>query len=66
MVNYLVTGGAGSIGSHIVEALIEDDKMVRVLDDLSTGRRESIAPLLDHVEFIIGDLRNVETVRRAV
>jgi nucleoside-diphosphate-sugar epimerase len=66
MVNYLVTGGAGFIGSHIVEALIEDGKRVRVLDNLSTGRRENIAPVLDHVEFIEGDLRNVETARRAV
>jgi nucleoside-diphosphate-sugar epimerase len=66
MANYLITGGSGFIGSHIVETLIENGKQVRVLDDLSTGRRENIVPFLDHVEFIEGDLRDVETVRRAV
>jgi UDP-glucose 4-epimerase len=66
MTHYLVTGGAGFIGSHIVEALVEDGQRVRVLDNLSTGRRENIASLLGRVEFIEGDLRDEETVRRAV
>jgi nucleoside-diphosphate-sugar epimerase len=64
--HYLVTGGAGFIGSHIVEALVEDGQRVRVLDNLSTGHRENIASFLDRVEFIEGDLRDEETVRRAV
>jgi nucleoside-diphosphate-sugar epimerase len=66
MTNYLVTGGAGFIGSHIVEALVEDGVRVRVLDNLSTGRRENIAPFLDAIEFIEGDLRDTDTVRQAV
>ena len=63
---FLVTGGAGFIGSHIVEALVEDGKRVRVLDNLSTGRWENIAPFLNGVEFIVGDLRDANTVRQAV
>jgi len=66
MTHYLVTGGAGFIGSHIVEALVEDGARVRVLDNLSTGRRENIAPFLDAIEFVEGDLRDVDTVRQAV
>jgi nucleoside-diphosphate-sugar epimerase len=66
MANYLVTGGAGFIGSHIVEALIERGERIRVLDNLSTGRWENIAPFLERVEFTEGDLRDDETLHRAV
>jgi nucleoside-diphosphate-sugar epimerase len=66
MTFYLVTGGAGFIGSHIVEALVEDGARVRVLDNLSTGRRENIASSLDAIEFVEGDLRDLDTVRQAV
>lgn len=57
---YLVTGGAGFIGSHIVESLIQKGEKVRVIDDLSTGKIESIKPFLDKVEFIQGDIKNLE------
>jgi len=67
----LVTGGAGFIGSNIVAELVRRGERVRILDNLSTGRRENIAPLLSPeanpgIEFIEGDLRDLETVRRAV
>lgn len=52
----LVTGGAGFIGSHIVRALLERGDKVRVLDNLSTGKRENIAGL--DVELIEGDIRD--------
>lgn len=58
----LVTGGAGFIGSHLTEALIKQGKRVRVLDNLSFGRREWVP---DGVEFIEGDIRDPETCRRA-
>lgn len=59
----LVTGGAGFIGSHVVERLLSRDYRVRVLDNLSLGRREW-APAA--AEFIEGDIRDLETCRRAV
>jgi len=66
MTLYLVTGGAGFIGSHIVEELVRRGERVRVLDNFSTGRRENIAPFLEHIELVEGDLRDLPTVRRAV
>ena len=66
MAFYLVTGGAGFIGSHIVEELIRRGERVRVLDNFSTGRRENLAPVLEHVDLVEGDLRDLATVRRAM
>lgn len=68
MTHYLVTGGAGFIGSNIVERLVElgDTNAVRVLDDFSTGRRANLAPWLERIELIEGDIRDLETVRQAV
>jgi len=66
LTHYLVTGGAGFIGSHIVEELVRRGERVRVLDNFSTGRRENLASFLDHIELVEGDLRDLPTVRRAV
>lgn len=65
MSRYLVTGGAGFIGSHIVDALVSRGDEVVVLDNLSTGRPENLAHRRE-VEVVEGDLRNPETVRRAM
>ncbi|HGE72003.1 TPA: NAD-dependent epimerase/dehydratase family protein [Candidatus Poribacteria bacterium] len=46
MAKYLVTGGAGFIGSHIVEELLNRGEFIRVLDNFSTGRRQNILPCL--------------------
>jgi len=62
---YLVTGGAGFIGSNIAEALLGRGDRVRVFDNFSTGRRENLATLAG-VELVEGDLRDPATVRRAV
>lgn len=59
----LVTGGAGFIGSHIVDALLADGHEVAVLDNLSTGRRENLRP---EVRFFEVDLRDADATRRAV
>ncbi|HKC87862.1 MAG TPA: NAD-dependent epimerase/dehydratase family protein, partial [Blastocatellia bacterium] len=62
---YLVTGGAGFIGSHITEALVERGDRVRVLDNLITGRRENLSPIADRIEFIEGDIRDYAATLRA-
>ena len=53
----LVTGGAGFVGSHLVRRLVGDGHRVRVLDDLSTGRRSNLAGCEPEMELIGGDLR---------
>ncbi|WP_297510757.1 NAD-dependent epimerase/dehydratase family protein [Thermococcus sp.] len=64
----LVTGGAGFIGSHLVDALMETGGEVRVLDDLSAGSLNNIRRWLEdeRFEFVRGDMRDFETVKRAV
>ena len=66
MALYLVTGGAGFIGSNIVEELVKKGEKIRILDDFSTGKRENIVGFKDSIELIEGDLRNWEIVKRAM
>jgi nucleoside-diphosphate-sugar epimerase len=66
MATYLVTGGAGFIGSHIAETLVGRGDAVRVLDNLTTGKKENLASIADRIEFIEGDIRDAETCERAV
>jgi UDP-glucose 4-epimerase len=63
---YLVTGGAGFIGSHIATELVARGEGVRVLDNFATGKRENLAHVQRDIELIEGDLRDLDTVRRAV
>lgn len=62
----LVTGGAGFIGSHLVQRLAADGERVRVLDDLSNGFQANLDRIDGEFEFIEGDLRNPDDLRRAV
>lgn len=62
----LVTGGAGFIGSHLVEALLARGKRVRVLDDFSSGKWENLAPFVDDIEIIEGDVVDLPTVLSAL
>ncbi len=57
----LVTGGAGFIGSHLVDALLGRGARVRVLDDLSNGKRANLAHCADRIEFVEGDIRDPGT-----
>src|SRR5688572_33480148 len=62
--NYLVTGGAGFIGSHLVRVLLEENANVRVLDNFSSGNRENLKGL--DVQIVQGDLRDAACVFEAV
>jgi len=62
---YIVTGGAGFIGSHLAAALAERGDRVRVVDDLSTGRPENLAPLGSAVELVQADVADFDRVREA-
>lgn len=66
--HYLVTGGAGFIGSNIVKELLSKNEKVTILDNFSTGRRDNIVPFMqdDNFTLIEGDLRSFHIVRQAV
>ncbi len=64
---FLITGGAGFIGSNLCEVLVDMGYTVRCLDNLSTGKMENISPLLNHKNFIFinGDIRDFEVCKEA-
>src|SRR5579864_2520476 len=62
----LVTGGAGFIGSHLVETLVQQGQRVRVFDDFSTGLRSNLAHLLPQPEVVQGSLADAEAVGKSV
>jgi len=66
MRTFLVTGGAGFIGSHIAETLVRRGDRVRVLDNLSTGFEANMASFRDKIEFFQGDVTDVAVVDQAV
>ena len=66
MAAYLVTGGAGFIGSHMVEELVRRGERVRVVDSLVTGSLRNLAAVASSVEFIQGDLADAAVARQAV
>lgn len=63
---FLVTGGAGFIGSHIVDALVKNGDEVTVLDDLSSGREENLEESRTKIKFIKGDIRDKKIVQEAI
>jgi nucleoside-diphosphate-sugar epimerase len=66
MAFFLVTGGAGFIGSHIAQELLRKKHRVRVIDNFSTGRRENLDDFLHKIELVEGDVRDSKAVKEAV
>jgi len=66
MNKYLVTGGAGFIGSHIVEELVKRGDTVRVIDNFITGKKENISSFSGKIELVEGDIRDSSICREAV
>ena len=62
---FLVTGGAGFIGSNLVEELLKRGHAVRVVDNFSTGRRCNLEPFLKDIELVEGDIRSLDDLRSA-
>ncbi|HCS41833.1 MAG TPA: NAD-dependent dehydratase, partial [Pseudomonas sp.] len=62
----LITGGAGFIGSHLTDALLEKGQSVRILDDFSTGKHTNLPMKNAHLEVIQGNVADAETVFRAM
>lgn len=65
MARFLVTGGAGFIGSHLTHALVERGDEVRVFDNFATGKRENLADIADRIDLVEGDMRNPDDCARA-
>lgn len=63
---YVVTGGAGFIGSHTAEELVRRGETVVVLDDLSSGKEENLAEIRSKISFIKGSITDLEAVRKAM
>ena len=61
----LVTGGAGFIGSNLVERLVKDGHNVKIIDNLSTGKIENLRSVIYKIEFIEGDITNEEHIMKA-
>ena len=62
--NVLVTGGLGFIGSNLAEHLLQQGHRVKILDNVSTGKRANIKTFRKHVDFVEGDIRNLGLVKR--
>ncbi len=66
MARYLVTGGAGFIGSHLIEELVARGEQVRVLDNFSTGKHANLAAWAGQIDVVNGDICDLATVRAAM
>jgi len=65
LANYLITGAAGFIGSHLAHALVDRGDTVRALDNFETGQRGNLADILDRIDLREVDLRDGDGVRSA-
>ncbi len=66
MSRYLITGGAGFIGSNLTERLLKDGQEVRILDNFESGQRKNVEPFGNDIELIEGDIRDVDLVTQSM
>jgi len=64
MANFLITGGAGFIGSNIAHKLLEEGYNVKIIDNFSTGNKKNIEDVVDRIEFFEGDIRDIKLLSR--
>jgi len=64
MQNFLITGGAGFVGSHLAERLIKEGYKVTIIDNLSTGKLDNISKIKDKVQFIKADIRDINQLKK--
>lgn len=64
MARYVITGGAGFIGSHLVEELVERGEQITVIDDLSTGNKENIKEFLGKIKFVEGSILDLKILQK--
>jgi len=63
MKNFLITGGAGFVGSHLATKLIKKGNKITILDDLNTGKESNLEKIKDKINFIRGDIRDLDLLR---
>ena len=64
--DFVVTGGAGFIGSHIAKHLVSTGHNVTIFDDLSNGKKDNLDSIIDKIEFVNGDIRNFELLKNTL
>jgi UDP-glucose 4-epimerase len=64
--DFVITGGAGFIGSHIAKHLVNMEHHVTIFDDLSNGKKDNLDSIIDKIEFVNGDIRNFELLKNTL
>ena len=61
--DFVITGGAGFIGSHIAEQLVNTGHNVTIIDNLSNGKKENLSKIIEKIKFVNGDIRDFDLLK---